>query len=136
VQPGYIGLGGPEGAWRYNPPLKDPEDIDRLHYPTIQVDEEATQRVFDATSEIFADLVPVHIHYSLPHANLCCEPYSHKFDMLQKIPRLRRVSVSPWCDIEEAAGWLKRNHIFREEIERWQAWHKNDPDPAGELQLL
>lgn len=42
----------------------------------------------------------------------CCEPYTHKFDILQGLPRLRRVSVSPWCDVEVAAQKLKRDIVF------------------------
>jgi len=43
----------------------------------------------------------------------CCEPYTHKFDMLREdIPNLRRVSVSPWCDVEKAALKLKRDYIY------------------------
>jgi hypothetical protein len=42
----------------------------------------------------------------------CCEPLTHKLDMLDKIPRLRRVSVSPWCDIEKAAEKLKGKYIY------------------------
>lgn len=36
----------------------------------------------------------------------CCEPYTHKFEMLRRVPRLRRVSVSPWCDLARAAEAL------------------------------
>jgi hypothetical protein len=42
----------------------------------------------------------------------CCEPYTHKFDILKTVPRLRRVSVSPWCDTREAAAKLGRQTIF------------------------
>jgi len=42
----------------------------------------------------------------------CCEPYTHKFAMLEQIPRLRRVSVSPWCDIEVAAERLQDRIIY------------------------
>jgi len=43
----------------------------------------------------------------------CCEPYTHKFDMLKRrVPRLRRVSVSPWCDVERAAEELEDQYIF------------------------
>jgi hypothetical protein len=42
----------------------------------------------------------------------CCEPYTNKFDMLKKIPRLRRVSVSPWCDVQVAAQKLEDKYIY------------------------
>jgi hypothetical protein len=34
----------------------------------------------------------------------CCEPYHTKLAMLERVPRLRRVSVSPWCDLERSAA--------------------------------
>ena len=43
----------------------------------------------------------------------CCEPYTNKFDMLKKyVPKLRRVSVSSWCDANEAAKNLKNEYIL------------------------
>ncbi len=43
----------------------------------------------------------------------CCEPYTHKFEMLKRrVPRLRRVSVSPWCGVEKAAEALENRYIF------------------------
>lgn len=33
----------------------------------------------------------------------CCEPYTNKFGIVRDIPRLRRLSVSPFCDPEKAA---------------------------------
>lgn len=42
----------------------------------------------------------------------CCEPYTRKFGMLKKLPNLRRVSVSPWCDVEVAADELKDRYIY------------------------
>ena len=232
VQSKRVSSGRLKGSWRYDPPLKDPEDIAKLKHPTVEVDEEATQRAFDAVSEVFADLLPVRIHCGLPHANLigtatslrgieqvmwdmydrpewlhhlmdfitvgflrevryleenghltlnnghhyndsggigysdelpspgfdghvrlrdlwgfgvaqemshvgpdqhqefvldyqlrmlehcglnaygCCEAYTRKFDMVKAIPRLRRVSVSPWCDIEVAAKDLGNKYIY------------------------
>jgi hypothetical protein len=42
----------------------------------------------------------------------CCEPYTHKMDVVKTVPRLRRVSVSPWCDTRVAAEKLGRSYIF------------------------
>jgi hypothetical protein len=41
----------------------------------------------------------------------CCEPYTHKFAMLERIRNLRRVSVSPWCDVAVAAMTQGRRRI-------------------------
>lgn len=43
----------------------------------------------------------------------CCEPLTRKFNIIKnKIPRLRRVSVSPWCNIEIAAKELEDKYIY------------------------
>jgi hypothetical protein len=42
----------------------------------------------------------------------CCEPYTCKYDMLARVPRLRRVSVSPWSDLKVAAEHLGDRLIF------------------------
>ena len=42
----------------------------------------------------------------------CCEPYTNKFEMIKRLPNLRRVSVSPWCDMKGAAESLTDRFIF------------------------
>ena len=31
----------------------------------------------------------------------CCEPLHRKMELMRRIPNLRKISVSPWCDFEE-----------------------------------
>jgi len=223
LSPGYQSTGQPKGAWHYDPPLKEPADIERLTYPTIEYDAEATQRAHDAVAAALGDILEVRVHCPPWHANLigeacalrgidqvmldmydrpawlhqltgflaegvcrqvrqleaegrltlnnehhyndsggigytdelptpgfdgrvrlqdlwgfgvaqeavgigpaqhdefileyqlrllhhyglnaygCCEPYHTKFGMLERVPRLRRVSISPWCELEASA---------------------------------
>ena len=43
----------------------------------------------------------------------CCEPLTNKFDMLiNHVPRLRRVSISPWCSLEKAVARLGKGYIL------------------------
>jgi len=42
----------------------------------------------------------------------CCEPLDKRWRYIQNIPRLRRVSVSPWADIEVMAEQLGNRYIF------------------------
>ena len=37
----------------------------------------------------------------------CCEPLQSRWHIVKKIPRLRRVSVSPWADQEMMAEMLE-----------------------------
>jgi hypothetical protein len=43
----------------------------------------------------------------------CCEPLDGKFESLRRcLPNLRRVSVSPWCDREQAAAELTDSYLY------------------------
>jgi hypothetical protein len=42
----------------------------------------------------------------------CCEPIDERWKVIQRIPRLRRVSVSPWSDREKMAENLGDRYIF------------------------
>lgn len=42
----------------------------------------------------------------------CCEPLSRKMEILEKIPNLRKISMSPWVDLNQAAEALKDNYVF------------------------
>lgn len=42
----------------------------------------------------------------------CCEPLDKRWHVVQRFPRLRRVSVSPWADVERMAAHLEDNYIF------------------------
>ncbi len=53
----------------------------------------------------------------------CCESYTRKFAMAKKIPNLRRVSVSPWCDVQTAANELEDKYIY--------SWKANPAYLAG-----
>jgi len=42
----------------------------------------------------------------------CCEALHRKFDLMMKIPRLRRISISPWCNIRVAAERLQNRYVY------------------------
>jgi len=42
----------------------------------------------------------------------CCEPLNNRWTILQKAPHLRRISISPWADLEEMAQKLGNRYIF------------------------
>jgi len=71
------------------------------------------------------------LQYQLPILNRfglvcygCCEPLDSKFDLIIKhIRKLRRVSVSPWCDCKIAAEKLGDRYIY--------SWKPNPADICG-----
>lgn len=42
----------------------------------------------------------------------CCEPLDRKIEILRKIPNLRKISISPWCDIERAIGEIGSDYVI------------------------
>ena len=42
----------------------------------------------------------------------CCEPLDKKMHIVRQIPNLRRVSMSPWVDIERAAEAVGRDYVY------------------------
>jgi len=42
----------------------------------------------------------------------CCEPLHNKMDYIRKIKNLRRVSMSPWVDIEKASEAVGKDYVY------------------------
>ena len=42
----------------------------------------------------------------------CCEPLDKRWEIVERTPNLRRVSVSPWSDLEIMAEYLKDDYVF------------------------
>jgi hypothetical protein len=42
----------------------------------------------------------------------CCEPLHDKIDIIRAIPRLRKISMSPWVDVEKGAERIGRDFVF------------------------
>jgi hypothetical protein len=77
-----------------------------------------------ATAQIFAGVsVEMHWEYALRHEMRwlsrwgltyygCCEPLDLKVDILRRIPNLRKISMSPWIDVERAAARVGTDYVF------------------------
>jgi hypothetical protein len=42
----------------------------------------------------------------------CCEPLDIKMDLMKRIPNLRKISMSPWVNIERASNLLSDKYVF------------------------
>jgi hypothetical protein len=42
----------------------------------------------------------------------CCEPVHNRWHILEKMPNIERVSVSPWCDEELISEKLGRRYVY------------------------
>jgi len=55
-------IGGSDGgSYVWESPLKTYDDFDKLHYPVITVNDEATDRVFELANEVLGDVLPVRL---------------------------------------------------------------------------
>ena len=77
-----------------------------------------------ATAQIFSEVSPaMHEEFALTYerqflerfglANYgCCEPLHRKLDAVCKIRNLRRISISPWANIEQSAAFIQDRYVF------------------------
>lgn len=77
-----------------------------------------------ATPQIFSDVSPaMHEEFALRYENEimsrcglnyygCCEPVHNKMAMLATVPRLRKISISPWCNVAKAAAEARQRYVF------------------------
>jgi hypothetical protein len=78
-----------------------------------------------ATAQIFSEVSPaMHEEFALQHEKKflelfglncygCCEPLHNKLDaIIRLVPRLRRISISPWANVERSAEILEDKYIF------------------------
>ena len=42
----------------------------------------------------------------------CCEPLHDKIDIIRNIPHVRKISMSPWVDVEKGAERIGRDFVF------------------------
>ncbi len=77
-----------------------------------------------AVAQIFASVSgPMHEEFDIDyikepmsHCGLvyygCCEPLDRKMDIVKKIPNLRKISVTPWADVNVAAEAIGRGYVL------------------------
>lgn len=46
----------------------------------------------------------------------CCEPLDSRWHIIKRIPRLRKVTVSPWSDVEGMAEKIGRDYIYSRKV--------------------
>jgi hypothetical protein len=77
-----------------------------------------------SNAQIFSEVSPeMHWEFALKHDMRwlkrfgmtyygCCEPLDKKMDILRKIPNLRKISISPWCDIESVISQIGADYVI------------------------
>ena len=54
---------------------------------------------------------PLYARFGLVYYG-CCEPLHGKLDYVRKIPNLRKISMSPWVDVEVGAAGIGKDFVF------------------------
>ena len=77
-----------------------------------------------SNAQIFSEISPeMHWEFAIRHDMRwlkrfgltyygCCEPLDKKIDVLRKIPNLRKISTSPWCDIERMVAEVGPDYVI------------------------
>jgi hypothetical protein len=75
-------------------------------------------------AQIFSTVSPaMHQEFELDYANRwyarfglvyygCCEPLDAKIDIIRRTPHVRKISMSPWVDVERGAERIGRDFVF------------------------
>ncbi len=116
--------------------LSYPHPLDRVHSGAASFTDELPQpdadlshiRLIDqwggASPQILSDVSPeMHDEFALQYelevlqrCGLvyygCCEPVHNKMHLMAKIERLRKISISPWCDVAKAAENAATRYVF------------------------
>ncbi|MEN3203138.1 MAG: hypothetical protein ABDK87_05350 [Atribacterota bacterium] len=108
----YVGSGG--FGYTHELPQKD---FDGVHVRTIDMWGFAeSQETCYVSPEMFEEFVFPYQYAILERFGLncygCCEPLHPRWHVVQRFPRLRRVSVSPWADLKKMAEYLGDKYIY------------------------
>jgi len=59
----------------------------------------------------------------------CCEPLDDKVDIIRQLPHVRKISMSPWVDVEKGAERIGRDFVFsRKPNPAFLAWDTWKPE--------
>jgi len=108
----YIGSGG--FGYTEELPAKDFNDskvrtIDMWGFSESQETVGVSPQMFEEF--IFPYQLPILKCFGLNYYG-CCEPIDPRWHIIKNIPNLKRVSVSPWANVEKMAENLQDNYVF------------------------
>lgn len=122
-----------------------PGYIDELPLPDADPARVRTQDMWGSatTSQIFSEVSPaMHEEFALKYERPwlarwgltyigCCEQLHNKIGILRSVPNLRKISMSPWADVDKGVAEIGNDYVFSSKpnpaIVCGHAWH---PDLA------
>ena len=104
------------GAYGYTSDLPG-EDFDPDHVRLRDMWGHSTAQIFSAVSpEMHWEFALRHEMRVLERWGLtnygCCEPLDGKMEICRRIPNLRKVSMSPWIDVDRAVSEVRDDYVF------------------------
>ncbi|MHC4227103.1 MAG: hypothetical protein ACYSW0_06700 [Planctomycetota bacterium] len=78
----------------------------------------------NGAAQIFSGVSPeMHAEFALQYENRwmawfglnyygCCEPLHHKLDLLKDVQNLRKISISPWADLDKAVEQMRGKYVI------------------------
>lgn len=104
------------GGYGYSKHLEKPDGLD-INAPLDALWGCGNAQIFAAVSE------QMHWDFSLKYEMRwlenfgltyygCCEPLHNKMNILQKVPNLRKISASPWCDLKAMNEIVKGKYVM------------------------
>ena len=108
----YVGSGG----FGFSTELPQ-KDFDGEHVRTLDMWGFAeSQETVGVSPELFNEFIfsyqkPILERFGL-NCYGCCEALNTRWEIVKQLPRLRRVSVSPWADLQDMANKLGKKYIY------------------------
>lgn len=104
------------GAYGYSDQLPQ-DDFDGEHIRPIDLWGNGTAQVFSEVSpEMHAEFAVQYEVKWMKRFGLnyygCCEPLHHKLDILKDVPNLRKISISPWADLNKAVEQMRDKYVI------------------------
>ena len=119
----FVGTGGYGWCDELPAPAFDPNRIrtrDMWGFAESQESVGVSPRFFEEF--IFAYQLPILERFGL-NIYGCCEPLDARLDIVTRIPRLRKITVSPWSNAERMAERLGSDYVY--------TWKVNPAEIAG-----
>jgi len=107
LEPKHIPATEARGAWKFDPVIQKPADLEKLHFPRVEVDEEAARRNLDGARELFGDILDVRLK-GVAHVSF------HLMNTYTGLRGLEEVMM----DMAVNPGWLHDAMAFLEEGNR------------------
>ena len=93
------------------------KDFDGEHVRLKNIWGRSTAQIFASVSkEMHSEFDIEYIKNDIGQCGLvyygCCEPLDKKMDIVEKIPHLRKVSITPWADVNIAAEAIGKKYVL------------------------